>query len=154
MVTLDSKCLSTVHQSIQDFCISTQLQIHQDSRTRAIDFVPSLQTININSIDPFLNQQTDSRVLIDNSEIKIVLILWYPGKLTSIHGHPKGGCAFKVLHGHLKEMRYTADDDRPQLLSVSEFDTGAIAYIDDNMGYHAVENASEDYALSLHVYRK
>ena len=125
-----------------------------DAPYNALQFVPVLQTLNSLGhleAERLLDNPQSSHVLMQNALLKAVLILWQPGKFSSIHGHPRGGCTFKVLYGKLVEKRYTTDDTQ-QLLSVSTLQTGSMAYIDDDMGYHAVGNASSTAAISIHVY--
>lgn len=120
----------------------------------AIQFVPVLkafQSIEEQQIQRFINNPETNHVLIQNDLLKVVLIHWKPGKISSIHGHPSGGCVFKVLKGQLEELRYTTDAS-PQLLSSSTLLAGSMAYIDDKMGYHAVGNPFNSPAISLHVY--
>lgn len=120
----------------------------------ALQFVQVLkefQFIDEQQINRFLENPETNHVLIQNDLLKVVLIHWKPGKISSIHGHPSGGCVFKVLKGQLEELRYTADSS-PQLLSSSAYIPGSMAYIDDNMGYHAVGNPCNFPAISLHAY--
>jgi cysteine dioxygenase len=83
--------------------------------------------------------------------MKIVLIHWKPGEVTDIHGHPRDGCVFKVLHGRIEELRYSTERKK-NLIAKSEYHTGSLAYIDDSLGYHSVINYSEESAISIHVY--
>ena len=121
----------------------------------ALNFVPLLSGLHLSTdqIESIRSHADTKHVLIDNEWMKAVLIHWTPGTLSSIHGHPTGGCVFKVFDGMLDELRYTCDD-QPQLLSSSWMSAGAIGYIDDRLGYHAVGNSSDRSAVSLHVYAK
>ncbi len=92
-------------------------------------------------------------IVILHEFLKIVLIHWLPGKISSIHGHPKGGGIFKVISGSIEELRYTSDPI-PKLLSASTFHKDAVGYIDDQLGYHAVGNPHMESAISLHVYTR
>jgi len=120
----------------------------------AIQFIPVLQQLNgINNdqLKRFLKNPETRQVLVQNELVKIVLIHWKPGKVSDVHGHPKGGCAFKVLHGKIEELRYTTDSSQ-RIISSCGYRAGSIAYIDDNIGYHAVGNPFGTSAVSLHVY--
>ena len=120
----------------------------------AMQFVPVLQQINAldaKQLNSFLANEETNHVLIQNQWLKAVLIHWKAGKQSNIHGHPEGGCVFKVLHGKLEEKRY-ASTTGSQLLGTSTLLQGGMAYIDDKMGYHAVGNPFESSAVSLHVY--
>ncbi|MCK5206523.1 MAG: cysteine dioxygenase family protein [Cyclobacteriaceae bacterium] len=120
----------------------------------AMQFVPVLKKlISISKLDlgQFLKNPDTNHVLIQNELLKVVLIHWEPGKFSNIHGHPKGGCVFKVLHGSIEEKRYTTETS-PKLLAVSTYQKDAMGYIDDQMAYHAVGNPFNTPAISLHAY--
>ena len=120
----------------------------------ALQFVPVLK--GFEGLDPestkrfIMNPQTN-HVLVQNELLKVVLIHWKPGKHSSIHGHAKGGCVFKVLRGNVIEKRYTPDPEQ-QLLSATTCGAGSIAYIDDEMAHHAVGNPFGMSCISLHAY--
>lgn len=128
--------------------------LQPDAPYAAFQFIPVLKALN--AIDRaaakrFMKNPVTRHVLVDNALLKVVLIHWEPGVYSGIHGHPKGGCVFKVLKGSLEEKRYgTGKAHRP--LAVSTFKSGSMAYIDDNMAYHAVGNPFDKPAISLHVY--
>lgn len=120
----------------------------------ALESIPVLQDVICPGpamLERFRRNPKTSHVLVQNNLLKIVLIHWPPGKISSIHGHPKGGCMFKVLQGSLEELRYTPTPN-PKLLSTSTVHSDGMAYIDDNMAYHAVGNPFNNSAYSLHIY--
>lgn len=128
--------------------------LYQKGPITALPFVPIMRQMNTfetgNTMDWFRARKS-SLVLVKNELIKATLIYWEPGKASSIHGHPKGGCVFRILRGNLREKRYAPHSD-PELLAVSTYRPGSLAYIDDEMAFHAVENPFPSAALSLHVY--
>ncbi len=120
----------------------------------AVQFIPVLE--NLHAIDGeevirFIKNRETRHILVENELMKVVLIHWKPGKVSAIHGHPKGGCAFKVLQGKLEELRYSADSSQ-KLLSSNGYRAGSIAYIDDRLGHHAVGNPFGSSAISIHAY--
>ncbi len=120
----------------------------------ALQFVSVLKKFavtNKDEIQRFLKNPEHRHVLIENDLLKVVLIHWKPGKISNIHGHPKGGCVFKILQGKLEELRYSTDSSQ-KIISSCGYTAGSIAYIDDNLGYHAVGNPFGSSAISLHVY--
>ena len=126
----------------------------KESTNSALQFIPELRgmaALQNMEIERFLNNPQTNHVLIQNGLLKVVLIRWEPGKISSIHGHPAGGCVFKVLEGSVEELRYTTNES-PQLLSSSHFHKEGIGYIDDQLGYHAVGNPYNTPAVTLHVY--
>ena len=133
-----------------------ELVLNQGSNRSAIGCIPMLRSLPYSvlyEISRLGHDLETSHVIADNDILKVVLIPWQCGKISSIHGHPNGGGVFKVLQGSLEEMRYTSDSS-PQLLSTSIYHMGGMAYIDDSLGQHAVGNPFKTPALSLHVYTR
>jgi hypothetical protein len=125
-----------------------------DAPYAAFQFIPVLKALNSigrAAANRFMKNPVTRHVLVDNALLKVVLIHWEPGVYSGIHGHPKGGCVFKVLKGSLEEKRYGTGKAH-RLLAVSTFKSGSMAYIDDDMAYHAVGNPFGKPAISLHVY--
>lgn len=120
----------------------------------AAQFIPilkELQAIDSSELKRIVQNPETRHVLVHNALLKVVLIHWKPGTFSDVHGHPRGGCVFKVLNGSIEEKRYTTDGSQ-QLISVSTLHTNGMAYIDDNMAYHAVGNPYDTSAISLHAY--
>jgi predicted metal-dependent enzyme (double-stranded beta helix superfamily) len=120
----------------------------------AVQFIPLLKQLEAlapSEAKRFIQNPATKHVLVNNPLLKVVLLHWKPGTLSNIHGHPAGGCVFKVLKGRLREKRY-APDASQRLVSVSTLQSEGIAYIDDDMAYHAVGNPYSASAISLHVY--
>ncbi|MFY0652253.1 MAG: cysteine dioxygenase family protein [Cyclobacteriaceae bacterium] len=125
------------HHSVMDFLSAM-------SRVRPLDTLTRKQ---------LTNHPDSSHVLVDNEYMKIILIHWEPGALSSIHGHPDGGCVFKVLSGVVEEKKYTASD-MPKLISKSTIHEGGMGFIHNDMGLHAVGNPFSQSAICLHAYAK
>ena len=121
------------------------------SAIHAIPVLRSMDQINPVALQRFLENPKTSHTLVNNSIMKIVLIKWPKGKLSSVHGHPKGGCMFKVLSGKVEELRYSPDASR-KLMSAKTYHAGSMSYIDDETAFHAVGNPYDQTAVSLHVY--
>jgi len=99
----------------------------------------------------FIRNPENRQVLASNSQFELVLIHWKPGKASDIHGHPGGGCLFRLLQGRLEELRYTPGFPQ-RLLSTNSYRSGEMAYIDNNMAFHQVGNPYGSSAISLHLY--
>ncbi len=120
----------------------------------ALQFVPvfkKLDGMNHTGVQQLLDHPKTNHVLVKNEFLKVVLIHWKPGSTSKIHGHPSGGCVFKVLAGKLEEKRFSPDSLQTHL-ATSEVHTGSIAYIDDDLAYHAVGNPFNESAISIHAY--
>ena len=120
----------------------------------ALQFAPILrqmEKIDQQEIATFLKNPKTNHVLVQNEWMKVVLIHWESGKYSSIHGHPEGGCVFKVLKGNLEEKRFSPSD-HSKMTWVSYFQKGNMAYIDNEIAHHAVGNPFNAPAISIHVY--
>jgi len=120
---------------------------------KATQFLEVLKKVELTpaEVQQILHHTDKRHVLVQNELIKIVLIQWTTDDFAPIHGHPAGGCVLKVLKGKIVEKRYTPDHDQ-KMVGESKLHTGAMAYIDDTMAYHAVLNPFKRPAISLHVY--
>lgn len=135
----------------EDIYLTKYLQTDPPS---ALNFVPVMRDFEISDdreLIGFHNNPENNYVLVQNEYVKIVLIRWEPGAVSSIHGHASGGCVVKVLQGRILENRYTTDGEN-RLLSSGTYYKDNIVYIDDNLGYHSVGNPFREAAISLHVY--
>lgn len=99
-----------------------------------------------------------TRNLLDdgNGKYNLMMLCWSEGQVSSIHSHANSHCFLKVMEGTLTESLYdwpTEDDEKlnkKRRLNVHEDD---VAYINDSIGLHRIENASNtELACSLHLY--
>jgi len=130
--------------------LDTFRENHFPYSARQFQSVLNAFELNLNDREFLLQLPYDRHVLVNNAYLKVVLIHWKPGDTTSVHGHPSGGCMFKVLHGQVVENRY-APDSR-ELLSTHLYHRRDQAYIDDTIAVHDVSNLSLLPAISLHAY--
>ena len=121
------------------------------SAVQFISILKQLETLDSIEAKRLIQNPVTKHVLVNNPLLKVVLLYWKPGTFSNVHGHPAGGCVFKVLKGRLREKRYTPDAAQ-RLISFSTLQSGGIAYIDDDMAHHAVGNPYSASAISLHVY--
>ncbi len=122
----------------------------------ALSFVETLQKLQVESesqLEKFFVGKEKSHVFVDNEYLKVLLIRWKPGELSSIHAHPKGGGIFKVLWGNIEELRYS-QGNQPSLYSKNTLYKNSVTYIDDRLGMHAVGNPFSNAAISFHAYLK
>ncbi len=97
------------------------------------------------------NGQPATTVLLQNEQVKVILIYWDAFKKSKKHGHPEGGGLIKLLSGSLLETRF--DPGNPEtIIGEHHFSAGNMTYIHDRVAYHTVENPSDEPAISLHVY--
>jgi len=110
-----------------------------------------------------------TRNLVDegNGRFNLMLLAWGEGMGSSIHDHADSHCCMKILEGELKETMYDWPEERGCCVEEAEdvesngmkkksariLTEGKVAYINDSIGLHRVENPSDcSRAVSLHVY--
>ncbi|KAF3937064.1 hypothetical protein ABW19_dt0202183 [Dactylella cylindrospora] len=100
-----------------------------------------------------------TRNLVDNlnGNANLILMTWTPGKTSLIHDHTNAHCIMRILQGHIIETKYewpTPGVEEPlRIKEVRHYFAGDVAYINDDLGIHKVENADPDsVAVSLHLY--
>ncbi|XP_033153803.1 cysteine dioxygenase type 1 isoform X1 [Drosophila mauritiana] len=119
------------------------------------------------------DRYTYTRNLVDagNGKFNLLILCWGEGHGSSVHDHADSHCFMKMLKGDLREKRYeypnrSARDngrshhpdgeiDSRELVEIGETPIAVndVAYINDNLGLHRVENPSHsDTSVSLHLY--
>jgi len=108
-----------------------------------------------------------TRNLVDtgNGKFNLILLCWGEGHGSGVHDHADAHCWMKVMDGVLCENLYDWPDSEsmsgepPECYQamvprvVNEYKTGEVAYINDSIGLHRVENNSHSSpAVSLHLY--
>ncbi|XP_017788821.1 PREDICTED: cysteine dioxygenase type 1 [Habropoda laboriosa] len=104
-----------------------------------------------------------TRNLVDegNDKFNLMVLCWGEGHGSGIHDHPNSHCVMKILQGELCETRYTwpvmKNEDKEtrelEVLGKTTLGLNEICYINDSLGLHRVENASNtNPAVSLHLY--
>ena len=84
-----------------------------------------------------------------NKLYDIYIITWYNKIESKIHNHSENGCIMKLLYGNLNEKIY---DKNMKLINKRNISEKYVTYIHDNIGFHSIQNNSEDYSVSLHIY--
>lgn len=119
-----------------------------------------------------------TRNLVDagNGKFNLMILCWGEGHGSAIHDHADAHCFMKMLKGELNEVRYAwpnsnnvvhqtvigddfennsdeLDYGELQEIARNSIETNDVAYINDTLGLHRVENPSHsDVAVSLHLY--
>lgn len=85
--------------------------------------------------------------IVQNQDFEMLILCWKPGQGSPIHNHAERGCVLKVLEGQLLETRYLGEEVKETLLL-----SGDLTYIDDQIGWHKINNLGNKPTVSLHVY--
>lgn len=100
-----------------------------------------------------------TRNLVDegNGKFNLMILCWGEGHGSSIHDHTDSHCFMKLLQGQLKETLFEWPDakNHGDMVQKSQrtLQENQVAYINDSIGLHRVENFSHtECAASLHLY--
>ncbi len=84
----------------------------------------------------------------------IAYLIWRPGQFSPVHGH-KTWCTYRVLQGELSETHYRWDPASRQAQACGHAVRHAGDIVTASPGLqqiHRLGNASDDVAISLHIY--
>ncbi|XP_034397568.1 cysteine dioxygenase type 1 [Cyclopterus lumpus] len=105
------------------------------------------------------DQYRYTRNLVDegNGKFNLMILCWGEGHGSSIHDHTDSHCFMKLLQGQLKETLFHWPESKSQGPMVQKsqriLQENTVAYINDSLGLHRVENGSHtECAVSLHLY--
>lgn len=121
------------------------------------------------------DQHRYTRNLIDtgNGKYNLLALCWGEGHGSSVHDHSDSHCFVKVLDGQLKETLFAwperdsidengtsestriTGDDTQRLMEIGSnvYSRDGVAYINDSMGLHRMENPSHsDPTVTMHLY--
>ncbi|CAG8039731.1 unnamed protein product [Penicillium salamii] len=108
--------------------------------------------------------RTYTRNLIDegNGKSNLLILVWSPGKGSTIHDHANAHCVMKILKGRLQEDLYSWPNQKqiengekcpPQLTKQTIYGENQVTYMSDKLGLHRISNPDlNDFAVSLHLY--
>jgi len=107
---------------------------------------------------PFTYFQEESygrNLVFKNQSFELLVLTWLPRQRTAIHDHAGQRCWMWMDTGSLTFRNYQVED--PELPPSPDGNPytrgeGQAAYIDDGVGFHAIENSSSKPAVSLHLY--
>lgn len=85
-------------------------------------------------------------------DYELILLCWEEGQETPIHCHNDQECWVHIVKGEFKEKRY--EEKKGNLILDHEMTLGEkrVSYMNDDMGYHSLENSHDGRSISLHLY--
>lgn len=91
-----------------------------------------------------------------NENYELIVLTWLPKQRTPIHDHGSSRCWMWLMQGSLAVRNYDYPCETKRGLncqgSVETLTTGKLVYIDDDLGVHSLANASNEPAVSVHLY--
>ena len=87
--------------------------------------------------------------IFENDNVDIYIITWNVSQKANIHDHSDNGCWLKILDGNLIERIY---DSQLNLIKTNILKKDDISFMKNDIGFHSIENSSENICVTLHVY--
>jgi len=85
-------------------------------------------------------------------EYELILLCWEIGQETPIHCHNDQECWVHIVKGEFKEIRFKQGENGLQIDNEQTFMKEGLCYMNDDMGFHKLQNISKEKAISLHLY--
>ena len=89
-----------------------------------------------------------------DSDFEIMVICWPPNTTAPIHGHEGEKCWARVQDGNLQICNYEEISSDPLKLNMLQELSCSPGFLDGPADIHSVENITDEFATSLHVYAK
>jgi cysteine dioxygenase len=91
-----------------------------------------------------------------NEQFHLLILCWGPDQVSPIHNHEGQCCWMAVLEGQMQELHYTRPAEvKPgplEPLQTKLFESGQVAYINDEIALHVVAAAEGTSSVSMHLY--
>lgn len=89
-----------------------------------------------------------------SDKYELLLLCWEEDQKTPIHCHNNQECWVYMLQGQVHEVRYDLDEDKQTLTPTKEayMTEGGYSYMNDDMGFHSLQNENNGRSMSLHLY--
>ncbi len=121
------------------------------------DYAKIIKNIRISSddLDRFKTWSTHcyTRNCIARTEkYELILLCWDIGAKAPVHGHGGEECWVYQIQGTVEEKRFEEESDGLKVTNQVVLTPGKLTYMNDRMGYHSIENISDQRALTLHIY--
>lgn len=148
-----SKQLPQTDQKLNDLITA----LSEGERTTFNDIIRSanLPKSAFEEYSSWSNECYTRNCIIENEKFELILLCWEKGQMTPIHDHGGEECWVKIIKGEFKETIYNADKNEG-LSVIKSFISkpNDISYMIDFMGFHSIENLSNQRSMSLHLYAK
>ncbi len=91
----------------------------------------------------------------ENENFELILICWEKEQITAIHDHGGEECWVYFVEGVFREHVYSQNENgNLNIIKTTDTKPGDVAYMIDFMGFHNLENRSNNRSMSLHLYAK
>jgi cysteine dioxygenase len=113
--------------------------------------------IRSNEFDPFATwkEQCYTRnCLARTNKYELILLCWDINAKAPIHGHGGENCWVYQIKGTVEEIRFTEESGNLTETNRIVLTPGKLTYMNDQMGYHAISNISNQKSMTLHIYAR
>lgn len=148
-----NKKFSHNHQTLDDL-------ISALSEAERMTFSDIIRTINFDpkELAKYVSWSEDCytrNCIVNTEKFELILICWCKGHKTPIHDHGGEECWVKVISGQLEEVIYKKNEnDELTVLRTIVSKKNQVTYMKDFMGFHSLENTSDNRSMTLHLYAK
>ncbi len=144
---------------LQEFLEFLHGQSQQDFKGESVSRFLNERPFEATAFSPytFYRNDTYARNLVVKTDLfELIVLAWHPRHRTPIHDHGSSRCWMWMMRGTLTFRNYDwPKQECPGLACQGETEThsvGEVAYIDDSMGIHSIANATNEPAVSVHLY--
>ncbi len=140
-------------QSLDDLVTA----LSEGERTKFDDIIRSIKlpTSAFEDYCSWSNKSYTRNCIIETEKFELILLCWEKGQITPIHDHGGEECWVKIIKGEFKERIYKQDEaGELNIVKSAVSQSGNITYMIDFMGFHSLENLSNQRSMSLHLYAK
>jgi cysteine dioxygenase len=138
--------------NLSDLIKNINENIHQKSNLKSIiSEVKKYDDVDWKNYVKINKNRYNKELVYKNELFDIYIVTWNKKQKSSIHNHPEYGCVYKVLKGIITE--YLFDPNIETIIKTNKLNENDIGYIHDNIGYHYIENNTDDISVSLHIYK-
>ena len=131
--------------------LSKEDQSEYDSIIRSTDF-------SSNEFDEYCswsNKCYTRNCITENDKFELILLCWNECQGTPIHDHGGEECWVKFIKGEFRETIYNKDENgKLKFVKSVISNPNDISYMIDFIGFHSLENLSNQKGMSLHLYAK
>ena len=114
----------------------------------------SISNKNLDDYVHFKDEKYCRNLIYKEDDFEILLVCWKAGQVAPIHGHEGEKCWARVQDGNLQICNYEEISSKPLKLNMVQELSCAPGFLDGPADIHSVENITEEFATSLHVYAK
>lgn len=111
-----------------------------------------------NEFDQFCSWSNESytrNCIIETDSFELILLCWEKGQVTAIHDHGGEECWVYAIDGPFKEVIFSKKSETEMSQQKStHIKQGGITFMVDFIGFHRLENTSDERSMSLHLYAK